>query len=94
MGISSYRVLAPFTLAVVVMYVNRALQVGGGFGDLVDGVHHQVQHELAVLEGIALTPSHVLQQCSCPVAGQLTINNKTRLKLPPPPPPPSPPFPQ
>lgn len=59
-GPQTDRVLAALALAVVVMDVDSALQVGGGPGGLVDGVHHEVQHELAVLEGVSLAPSHVL----------------------------------
>lgn len=58
--VAAYRVLAWLTLAVVVVDVDRAFQVWQGSSDLIDRVHHEVQHVLAVLEGIRLTPSHVL----------------------------------
>ena len=54
------RVLAALALAVVVVDVDSFLQVGRSPCGLIDGVDHEVQHELAVLEGIRLAPGHVL----------------------------------
>ena len=59
-GPQTDRVLAALALAIVVVDVDSALQVGRGPRGLVDGIHHEVQHELAVLEGVSLAPSHVL----------------------------------
>ena len=54
------RVLAALALAVVVVDVDGFLQVGRSPRGLIDRVDHEVQHELAVLEGIGLAPGHVL----------------------------------
>ena len=54
-------VLAALALAVVVMDVDRVLQVWICSCDLIYGVHHEVQHVFTILESIPLTPSHVLQ---------------------------------
>ena len=42
------------------MDVDRVLQVWQSSCDGIHRVHHQVQHVLAVLEGIGLAPSHIL----------------------------------
>lgn len=56
----AHHILAPLALAVVVVDVDRVLQVWHSSGDFIDRVHHEVQHVLPVLEGIGLAPGHVL----------------------------------
>lgn len=65
---ATYRVLTALALAVVVVDVDRVLQIGRGSRDFHHRVHHQVQHVLAVLESISLAPSHVLQCTACTIS--------------------------